>query len=42
MICFPSFGSKEPTPRLGGYVGRVSFNPFPLSNGHIDRLSASS
>jgi hypothetical protein len=25
---------------LGGHKGRVYFNPFPLSIGHLDRLSA--
>jgi hypothetical protein len=35
----PRFGSKEPSPRWGGHKGRVYFNPFPLSNGHLDRMS---
>jgi hypothetical protein len=35
----PRFGSKEPSPRWGGHKVRVSFNPFPLSNGHLDRVS---
>jgi hypothetical protein len=33
------FGSKEPSPRWGGHKDRVSFNPFLLSNGHLDRVS---
>jgi hypothetical protein len=33
------FGSKEPSPCWGGHKDQVSFNPFPLSNGHIDRVS---
>jgi hypothetical protein len=33
------FGSKESSPRWGGHKDRVSFNPFPLSNGHLDRVS---
>jgi hypothetical protein len=33
------FGSKEPNPRWGGHKYLVSFNPFPLSNGHLDRVS---
>jgi hypothetical protein len=41
-IYFSRFGSNEPTPRWGVHVGQVSFNPFPLSNGHLGRLSASS
>ena len=36
------FGSCKPTPRWGGHKYRVSFNPFPLSNGHLDRVSFSS
>jgi hypothetical protein len=35
----PRFGSKEPSPRWGGHKGRVYSNPFPLSNGHLDRMS---
>jgi hypothetical protein len=36
----PRFGSKEPNnPRWGGHKDRVSFNPFSLSNGHLDRVS---
>jgi hypothetical protein len=35
----PRFGSKEPSPRWGGHKDRVSFNHFPLSNGHLDRVS---
>jgi hypothetical protein len=35
----PRFGSKEPSPRWGGHKDWVSFNPFPLSNGHLDRVS---
>jgi hypothetical protein len=35
----PRFGSKEPSPRWGGHKEWVSFNPFPLSNGHLDRVS---
>jgi hypothetical protein len=42
MICFPRFGSKEPTPRGGGHKDRVYSNPFPLSIGHLDQLSVSS
>jgi hypothetical protein len=38
----PRFGSCKPTPRWGGPQDRVSFNPFPLSNGHLDRVSFSS
>jgi uncharacterized protein involved in outer membrane biogenesis len=29
----------KPTPRWGGHKGRVSFNPFPLSNDPSDRVS---
>jgi hypothetical protein len=36
------FGSRKPTPRWGGHKDRVSFNPFPLSNGLSDRVSFSS
>jgi hypothetical protein len=35
----PRFGSKEPSPRWGGHKGWVYSNPFPLSNGHLDRMS---
>jgi hypothetical protein len=35
----PRFSSKEPSSRWGGHKDRVSFNPFPLSNGHLDRVS---
>jgi hypothetical protein len=35
----PKFGSKEPSPRWGGHKDRVSFNHFPLSNGHLDWVS---
>jgi hypothetical protein len=35
----PRFGSWKPTLRWGGHKDRVSFNPFPLSNGHLDRVS---
>jgi hypothetical protein len=35
----PRFGSNEPSPRWGGHKDRVSFNPFPLSNGHLDWVS---
>jgi hypothetical protein len=28
-----------PSPRLGGQKDRVYFNPFPLSNGHLDLVS---
>jgi hypothetical protein len=38
----PRFGSCKPTLRWGGRKDRVSFNPFPLSNGHLDRVSFSS
>jgi hypothetical protein len=37
----PRFGSCKPTPRWGGHKDRVSFNRFPLSNGHLDRVSLS-
>jgi hypothetical protein len=37
----PRFGSCKSTPRWGGHKDRVSFNPFPLSNGHLDRVSLS-
>jgi hypothetical protein len=37
----PRFGSCKPTPRWGGHKDRVPFNPFPLSNGHLDRVSLS-
>jgi hypothetical protein len=37
----PRFGSCKPTLRWGGHKDRVSFNPFPLSNGHLDRVSLS-
>jgi hypothetical protein len=40
-ICFSIFGSEEPPPCSGGHVGWVSFNSFPLSNGHLNQLSAS-
>ena len=33
------FGSKQPSPRWGGHKDRVYFNPFPLSNGHLNRVS---
>jgi hypothetical protein len=33
------FASKEPSPRWGGHKDWVSLNPFPLSNGHLDRVS---
>jgi hypothetical protein len=36
------FGSCKLTPRWGGNKDRVSFNPFPLSNDHLDRVSFSS
>jgi hypothetical protein len=35
----PRFGSCKPSPRWGGHKDRVSFNSFPLSNGHLDRMS---
>jgi hypothetical protein len=35
----PRFGSCKPSPRWGGHKDRVSFNPFPLSNGHLDWVS---
>jgi hypothetical protein len=35
----PRFGSKEPNPHWGGHKEWVSFNPFPLSNGHLDQAS---
>jgi hypothetical protein len=35
----PRFGSKEFNPRWGGHKDRVTFNPFPLSNGHLDWVS---
>jgi hypothetical protein len=35
----PRFGSKEPSPHWGGHKDRISFNPFRLSNGHLDRVS---
>jgi hypothetical protein len=38
----PRFGSCKPTPRWGGHKDRVSFDPFPLSNGPSDRVSFSS
>jgi hypothetical protein len=38
----PRFGSCKPTPRWGGHKDRVSFNPFSLSNGHLDRMCFSS
>jgi hypothetical protein len=38
----PRFGSCKPTPRWGGHKDRVFFNHFPLSNGHLDRVSFSS
>jgi hypothetical protein len=37
----PRFGSCKPTPHWGGHKDRVSFNPFPLSNCHLDRVSFS-
>jgi hypothetical protein len=37
----PRFGSCKPTPRWGGHKDRVSFNHFPLSNDHLDRVSFS-
>jgi hypothetical protein len=45
MTCWfvlPRFGSYKPTPRWGGHKDRVSFNPFRLSNSHLDRVSFSS
>jgi hypothetical protein len=33
------FGSCKPNPRWGGHKNRVSFSHFPLSNGHLDRVS---
>jgi hypothetical protein len=33
------FGSCKPNPHWGGHKDWVSFNPFPLSNGHLDRGS---
>jgi hypothetical protein len=36
------FGSCKPTPRWDGHKDRVSFHPFPLSNGHLDWVSFSS
>jgi hypothetical protein len=38
----PRSGSCKPTSRWGGHKDRVTFNPFPLSNGHLDRVSFSS
>jgi hypothetical protein len=38
----PRLGSCKPTPRWGGHKDQVSFNPFPLSNDHLDRVSFSS
>jgi hypothetical protein len=38
----PRFGSCKPTLRWGGHKDRVSSNHFPLSNGHLDRVSLSS
>jgi hypothetical protein len=35
----PRFGSCKPTLRWGGHKDWVSFNPFPLSNGLLDRVS---
>jgi hypothetical protein len=35
----PRFSSKEPSPHWGGRKDRVPFNPFPLSNGHLDWVS---
>jgi hypothetical protein len=37
----PRFGSCKPTSRWGDHKDRVSFNLFPLSNGHLDRVSFS-
>jgi hypothetical protein len=37
----PRFGSCKPTPCWGCHKDRVSFNHFPLSNGHLDRVSLS-
>jgi hypothetical protein len=39
LFVLPRFGSKEPSPRWGSHKDRVYFNPFPLSNGHLDRVS---
>jgi hypothetical protein len=39
MICLLRFGTKEPSPHWGGHKDRVYFNPFPLSNVHLDRVS---
>jgi hypothetical protein len=33
------FGSNEPSPRWGGHKDWVSFNHFPLSSGHLNRVS---
>jgi hypothetical protein len=35
----PRFSSKKPSPRWGGHKDWVSFNPFLLSIGHLDRVS---
>jgi hypothetical protein len=35
----PRFGSKEPSPLWGDHKDPVYFNPFPLSNCHLDRVS---
>jgi hypothetical protein len=37
----PRLSSCKPTPRWGGHKDRVSFNPFLLSNNHLDRVSFS-
>jgi hypothetical protein len=39
MICFTEVRSKELSTRRGGHKDRVYSNPFPLSNGHLDRVS---
>jgi hypothetical protein len=38
----PRFDFCKPTSRWGGHEDQVSFNHFPLSNGHLDRVSFSS
>jgi hypothetical protein len=42
MICFTEVRFLQTYSPLRWSEDRVSFNPFPLSNGHLDRVSFSS
>jgi hypothetical protein len=41
MICFTEVRFWQTYSPLSGHKDWVSFNPFPLSNGHLDRVSFS-